>query len=1328
MSNVTDTLTPSPDAASTVNLGPADVPEPAAWLDAFKANWRLGADDTLDQTTANKVDAYNQLTDSLTQMGKPASRYRDADGQISDEGMQNAWADVIAARQADPQAFSNIPAKTQAEFDQWGAGRQGGHAQDIRTASTGGFGTSFLPGLLGVLRSPEEFPLMLMGGGEGGLLSAATRQFGIGVITSAITAPETVAARAARGESTSTGDLLENAGMAGAGNVGLFGLHVVGATALDALLSRFRADVPPEVQTPVERDAAHAVQQDYETQTSSPYTDTHPGLALHADQLQAAIDAVQGQTPAGAEAPPRSQGNLFDKPPPTAPTAPAHLDPNILAGLQTRGVPEPIARGIAAGIHAESGSNPNALNTSTADGKTAFGIGQWRGARQAALIDQYGPHPTLDQQLDFLVSELHGGDPGGAKVLAQADEAAALHSYIHDFMRPKEGYQTDRDIASGMAALGRPSEAAGEIAAETSADGESAQDVADLEAVPPAVPAGESAAETGAEAAAEVAPEAQEPSYESFADFLARRGEAPIEPAAEAAAEVAPEAEAPAKGKSTSYTVDDPISGDEPETVRVIETPKGDVAIVRDDGQVIDITKMREAGFSNERAVAQSLGQDTSGENVREAPGEQVPGEQPPPQDILSPPTPEGVELDPAKQREARIDAMRRIVAGNHPLNDTETIARRAGMTEPQAVDALNALVSRGEVGWTKPKTRKVGAVGSKNRRTITTKEGRFRRLTGPVNRGPQDVLRFIARGGGIRPSGMTEKEELLNYSEAGLPGVGHDLKNTGVLDHFVPGGGWLLRANGKSLDHWGELIHEAGYLGPPEITPRPTERELIDFLDNTIRSKRKVYAGDDQPPEEKIRGTRDAPEGYQSEEHYQHDRDLWQQSAERVIGRDLTDEEFADARRIFEQGIDEPFQTDVSGEPGAHDRGEQYDEHVREMVNREMAAAVEDAFYEHEDEHYENVEHQFRDASAASEAGAAGPRGEGPDADTRDAGAREEGSGARASDDRPPALTPAQRDELDAAGLGTPPVHDPEQYAKFDDPAGEGVQAAADSAWHDIEASEPKLQEFGREGNERFLTYKGKDGRVAHIHLTIGEDGTAEISVDPFSQDPNKFGVGEVRNAANQLKELYPEIKRVVGERQSGAKPGRVQSVDLPESAPPAEAPATADPREVLRKQAHDNEEPGDVALANGKFASFEDAKEIAGPLLRDGTLRNTPYQYANVLDILPRDWDRMVEWGDSALRAPAEATPTLDLGEQADPNKAAVARQEAQLQAEQPLTGARKTGTAQADTMPEGLFGGAEEPKFDLEDGKGPRTVDEIAAELNAEQSGIDAIKGCL
>lgn len=72
---------------------------------------------------------------------------------------------------------------------------------------------------------------------------------------------------------------------------------------------------------------------------------------------------------------------------------------------------------------------------------------------------------------------------------------------------------------------------------------------------------------------------------------------------------------------------------------------------------------------------------------------------------------------------------------------------------------------------------------------------------------------------------------------------------------------------------------------------------------------------------------------------------------------------------------------------------------------------------------------------------------------------------------------------------------------------------------------------------------------------------------------------------------------------------------------------------------------------------------------------------------------------------------------------------RQTVQLRTK-PLRGENVTGAAQDDEMGLGLFDAADQPemRFDLDDGKGERTIAEIDQDLNAEADGIKAMRGCL
>lgn len=114
------------------------------------------------------------------------------------------------------------------------------------------------------------------------------------------------------------------------------------------------------------------------------------------------------------------------------------------------GYTEAQTRGILAGIHAESGGDPNAVNPTSG----AFGYGQWLGPRKKELFKRYGRNPTAAQQLEFMDYELRGGDAGGKYVMGAKTDTAALEAYIKRFMRPAAGAETEGDMRRGMAYLG----------------------------------------------------------------------------------------------------------------------------------------------------------------------------------------------------------------------------------------------------------------------------------------------------------------------------------------------------------------------------------------------------------------------------------------------------------------------------------------------------------------------------------------------------------------------------------------------------------------------------------------------------------------------------------------------------------------------------------------------------------------------------------------------------------------------------------------------------------------------------------------------------------
>lgn len=121
----------------------------------------------------------------------------------------------------------------------------------------------------------------------------------------------------------------------------------------------------------------------------------------------------------------------------------------IRARLRSGGLSQAQSDGVIAGIYAESGLDPTATNRKSG----AFGLGQWLGDRQTELFRRYGRNPTWQNQIDYLIWEIKGGDRGGASVAGATTSDAAMRAYITRFMRPAAGYETDSDIRRALSYL-----------------------------------------------------------------------------------------------------------------------------------------------------------------------------------------------------------------------------------------------------------------------------------------------------------------------------------------------------------------------------------------------------------------------------------------------------------------------------------------------------------------------------------------------------------------------------------------------------------------------------------------------------------------------------------------------------------------------------------------------------------------------------------------------------------------------------------------------------------------------------------------------------------
>lgn len=379
----------------------------------------------------------------------------------------------------------------------------------------------------------------------------------------------------------------------------------------------------------------------------------------------------------------------------------------------------------------------------------------------------------------------------------------------------------------------------------------------------------------------------------------------------------------------------------------------------------------------------------------------------------IAPPEP---PLRPEVVNDGLLTAMRAIVDDRKlSINDMPALARELGTDEDSLQPILQKLVDEG--------------------RLTLTKSGIYRRK---MAQGPEDALTFIARRGGISWDGLDPK--LADKIDS----KGHDLRNSGNLNYFVPKAGPLLRRDGQGLDNMAELLWDAGYFGPPESTPRPTDTELIAWLDDAIRKKEKRYSFADQAPEAKTTAAdfappkEDAPEvaaDVAAQDRFWQRYDRWNEAADVAGTAPMLSGEIVRLEQLLAEGTDTLPPWREAELPSA----EELAPYVLEMVNRDIDDVLEAAYLEIEDPYYD----------LASKAGTPAESGTGsaPDAGTARAGAADAGSGT--ADARP---TPKDLDEIEAAGLGSPLI-DEQAHAAFDDPAGEGIQQVADSAWHDVRA-----------------------------------------------------------------------------------------------------------------------------------------------------------------------------------------------------------------------------------------------------------------------------------
>lgn len=459
----------------------------ASWLDIFNASRRTTVDTIEVQQISRLGDAYVDLERQLVRAGVPRDRlwatsatpgevmgYSQgmAPGTVRSINRDAVWQTINQLRQQPGSPFANLPRDREA-FDQSILTRDGRHQADLATQWSGqglaGLSANLAGGALGSFADPLNVLTMAVPMGRGNLATTLVRFGGFNAALEAAQTPQFIRAKENLGEEVTPGLIAFNIGAAAVGGA-IFGGADYGARYLAGRYLRGRpgdaatgdaptGDIPPaevsnrqlvraveeavpvDQRSPEQVAAMNVLRRQAEIDEVNPYRADAAGLQAHADRLAEAMARVDPSAPA----PPRR---------PAPSNRAASIDMGIVSALTQRGIPESVARGVAAGIEAESRSSHTIVN----DSSGAFGLGQWLGPRKRELFRRYGSRPTREQQLEFLAWELRGGDHGGAAVLAARSEQEALNAYIRRFMRPAEGAETTGDLRRGMAALGRERE------------------------------------------------------------------------------------------------------------------------------------------------------------------------------------------------------------------------------------------------------------------------------------------------------------------------------------------------------------------------------------------------------------------------------------------------------------------------------------------------------------------------------------------------------------------------------------------------------------------------------------------------------------------------------------------------------------------------------------------------------------------------------------------------------------------------------------------------------------------------------------------------------
>ena len=728
------------------------------------------------------------------------------------------------------------------------------------------------------------------------------------------------------------------------------------------------------------------------------------------------------------------------------------------------------------------------------------------------------------------------------------------------------------------------------------------------------------------------------------------------------------------------------------------------------------------------------------------------------------------------------VETMRELVEDTKVnLNDMEALAKRIGADASEVESALDRLVGMGNLN------RAYRTVSNGQGGTTKKRVGKFMRKR-QSSYMPRDYIGQLAALGGIEPNGLGARE-VARLEAAGLPVKGHDLRNSGHFDQFIPGVGPLLRPGGRGLDEIGEELWERGV-----FRERPTEREVMDWFEDVLANKREIDPETGLPFD-------DATEaferfGFPSEGAYLEYRGMADNAARAILGRDLTDAEFKAAEALEDQMAG--FYDSRLGQSADEWMEERLASAILANVEREVDDLLDRVYLDTEDPDYDLD--TILDTQLEREAALARESREGQAAEQGAARGSEGESNRGEGDNRPDDFELGKR-------LADLPD---EERAPFADPEGEAATRQVESLEHDVRASllrpVERTTDAPREGVLRgepnMIVGKGDVVQTATGRETTPVPNVAGGTDRKAANAVRRLDAWLIENAQAEAKargddfngpvfdqmepkKLSPSDRETLNEYLFGDEQPPILQSPFKELSQQSQVPKLDDGSgswivrdretgEAVFETAEEavaakvNQKKYEVLTAKKHLASLNDnggatkpgtpaSNSTAGPTIArleaDGWTRNGQeftkriegYAEAGTvsdgartitlrLDERERYLSRLEGFDEvnevDLRRYPDDPDAAIKavMGERVDPSIAERRRQEAQLRAEAPLRGENATGQAQDGTMGLGLFDEADQPKFQLEEDAEPVSASDLLTSLDDEAAELKTLRDCL